>query len=69
MEPLPRHQRAPLTRRARAGQVFDPHFHIWDIRDGVGYADKATLFAPAGTDHEGLYDAADLEKRGEPVSA
>ena len=43
-------------------EVFDPHFHIWDIRDGEGYADKTTLFAPAGTDHEGLYDAADLEK-------
>ena len=43
-------------------EVFDPHFHIWDIRDDKGYADKTTLFAPAGTDHEGLYDAADLEK-------
>jgi predicted TIM-barrel fold metal-dependent hydrolase len=43
-------------------EVFDPHFHIWDIRDGEGYADKTTLFAPAGTDHEGLYDAADLER-------
>ena len=56
--------RLPCAEIEMAGpiEVFDPHFHIWDIRDGEGYADKTTLFAPAGTDHEGLYDAADLEK-------
>ena len=29
-------------------EVFDPHFHIWDIRSPQGYADATTLFAPAG---------------------
>jgi predicted TIM-barrel fold metal-dependent hydrolase len=43
-------------------EVFDPHFHIWDIREGEGYADPKTLFAPGGTEHEGLYDALDLER-------
>ena len=33
-----------------------------DIRENVGYADPTTLFAPAGTDHEGLYDISDLER-------
>jgi len=55
-------QNVKLAYRVGPIEVFDPHFHIWDIRDGEGYADKTTLFAPAGTDHEGLYDAADFEK-------
>jgi 1-Cys peroxiredoxin 6 len=29
-------------------EIFDPHFHIWDIRKDEGYADSTTLFAPAG---------------------
>lgn len=48
-------------------EVFDPHFHIWDIRKPEGYADPTTLFAPAGTDHEGLYNAADLERDWESL--
>ena len=55
-------QNVKLAYRVGPIEVFDPHFHIWDIREPEGYADKTTLFAPAGTDHEGLYDAADLEK-------
>ena len=54
---------------ARPIEVFDPHFHIWDIREPEGYADKTTLFAPAGTDHEGLYDAADFEKDWQSLPA
>jgi len=50
-------------------EVFDPHFHIWDIRESVGHADPATLFAPAGTEHEGLYDATDLERDWAPLPA
>ncbi len=57
---------APMARRPVI-EVFDAHFHVWDIREDEGYADSATLFAPAGTDHPGLYDAADLERDWESL--
>jgi len=43
--------------------IFDSHFHIWDIRPDVGYADPETLFSPDGTEHPGLYNIADLERQ------
>ena len=48
--------------RRRPIVVFDPHFHVWDIREPEGYGDPSTLFSPAGASVAGVYDSADFER-------
>ena len=48
--------------RRRPIVLFDPHFHVWDIREPEGYADTSTLFSPEGASVAGVYDAADFER-------
>ena len=48
--------------RRRPIVLFDPHFHVWDIREPEGYGDPSTLFSPASASVAGVYDSADFER-------